>query len=471
MPQPSGPVPIEGRTQGGCPQGSSWNGEQCVHKQVVTEVECPAGTMLRDGKCVAAVSTGIVECDAYLAVLEKCAKNTFANGPHVYLVWTNDWESTNVAVIDVSEPAKPRLTGKLQVPSSLYAYDLPPQLVPSGDGVVQIGSTLVFRHVATPDDGYGYGYGYDCSGQPIDPYTGDPAPGASLRQAYLEVVDLSDPDHPVRAATVALPEAAGHTLLRAAGKSVLSSHWVPLQGNPSKARFYLDRIDVSEPGAPELPAPINVPGSLLAYDAERGRVLTVDYQRETRHDVTAEQCGQQYGYDYCFEPADQYSYDYTSPGTCTRLHRVFKLLDIEGAAASLRGAMPIEDGTQLSSLLQGQDRIFAWAYNYDWQGDDPYSWYGRLMVLSAFETGSIALATVDAKELSSAYPIEVSGRRLVLARYDVPSVTALDAADLDDLHVGKTTELRAWANRARVDGDRVLCALGTWGLQVVELGD
>jgi formylglycine-generating enzyme required for sulfatase activity len=38
-----------------CPDGATWDGAKCVQKQV--SIECPAGSSLQDGKCVARVST------------------------------------------------------------------------------------------------------------------------------------------------------------------------------------------------------------------------------------------------------------------------------------------------------------------------------------------------------------------------------------------------------------------------------
>lgn len=52
-----GLLAISGRAEGGCPSGSSFDGTQCVQKQVVTQVECPAGSKLENGRCIASVST------------------------------------------------------------------------------------------------------------------------------------------------------------------------------------------------------------------------------------------------------------------------------------------------------------------------------------------------------------------------------------------------------------------------------
>jgi hypothetical protein len=52
-----GLLPIEGRSAGGCPAGSTWDGKACVQTQVVTQISCPPGTTLSGNQCVGNVST------------------------------------------------------------------------------------------------------------------------------------------------------------------------------------------------------------------------------------------------------------------------------------------------------------------------------------------------------------------------------------------------------------------------------
>jgi hypothetical protein len=51
-----GLLPINGRAEGGCPPGSTFDGKQCVQRKVVTEVDCPPGSVAEQGRCVARVS-------------------------------------------------------------------------------------------------------------------------------------------------------------------------------------------------------------------------------------------------------------------------------------------------------------------------------------------------------------------------------------------------------------------------------
>src|SRR5690606_13138808 len=93
----------------------------------------------------------------------------------------------------------------------------------------------------------------------------------------LEIVDFSDADEPQRT-TVKMPPSLGSTGLLVSGNQVVSSHFEVSPTNSSNVRFYLDRVDLSDAQEPKLLARVNIPGSLLAYDAELSRALTVDYR-------------------------------------------------------------------------------------------------------------------------------------------------------------------------------------------------
>jgi len=389
----------------------------------------------------------------------------FAHGQHAYLVWpSDDGTKVRVATVDLTDAAHPSLAGQIELPFT--AYDLfgwygSGAVVSSGDPVVQVGSTLVFRRLEA--DPYGY---YD----PYYPQQGGVDPALTLRKAWLEVVDLSNPAQPSHAATVALPDAAGHTLMRVSGTQVMLSHWVPLPNDSSKARFYLDRIDVASPASPAALVPVNVPGSLVSYDSSVNRMLTVDYQRLITEDVTSETCWQSYGYDASFEPNDPE--DWYGLGTCTGMRRAFKLVQVYGASASLLDTQQLEDGTYFWSVFVGDDRVFASVNNSQWATEgDPYWSSSRLLVLGGIHDGELQFAEVEGEELGYTYPVVASGTRLVSAGYAPTGIWTLDAADMDAMAFEQKAELRAYVNHVTVSGDLALCSLGTYGLEVVNLSE
>jgi hypothetical protein len=131
---------------------------------------------------------------------------------------------------------------------------------------------------------------------PWDYHFGDsPTPGAKLS---YEVVDLSDPTAPVLASRLDVEPALADGAFGSVrgltrdvaggfrvdgsidGPSVVSgallvgSHSEPTSGR--WFRFYLDRFDFSDPRSPIALDPIEIPGSVLDFDAATGGLLTLE---------------------------------------------------------------------------------------------------------------------------------------------------------------------------------------------------
>jgi hypothetical protein len=318
---------------------------------------------------------GAVDLGAMLAAAEQdqsCyswsswGSRMFADGNSVFLVWPAwNGSTARVAVVDVSDPSKPRVASSMDVPVDVYSYGgyywgYWNQLMSTGEPVVQLGSQLAFLSVDVPRDEWGY---------PLY------QPGwGSIHPASVRVLDLSNPDAPRVAGTVALPNGGGHTGLVAQDGRVLSSHWEPVDEMPGKVRFYLDRIDLGDPDAPELLEPINVPGSLVSLDSASSNLLTVDYQRETLENVTNPACYAAFNYGATFEPNDPQWWDHYDSydqilGRCTLMHRKLRLTSLNetDASATLLGEHPLPDGAWMGRLLVADDRVFTTS--------DPYYTY------------------------------------------------------------------------------------------------
>jgi len=373
----------------------------------------------------------------------------FANGDHVYLVWpSHDWSSTRVAAIDVSDPANPQVKGQLTVPVALgygwYGYS---GVVASGDSVVQAGSTLVMQRVE--DAGINQ---------------------TQLLKGILDIVDLSNPAQPKLASSYQLPLAYGYTPLRIEGKTVLTSHWAPLANDASKVKFYLDRVNVAAPTAPLASPPVNVPGSLVAWEAGSSRILTADYKRTTHQVASSEACWKDYGYDASFVPSNPSGFD--GPGTCSTLQKTLKLASVNGNQASLLDSYPVADGTSISNVMVGDGRVFAPTNNYDWYvSDGPYWTSYKMMVIGGMAEGSIDVAFAEGQELAESYPVAADGERLVMTSWNPPSLTVLDASDMGNLEVERKAELASYVNDVTVHDGKALCSLGAYGLEVVDLSE
>lgn len=382
-------------------------------------------------------------------------------GSHVVLIWNNDYYyygedgNTGVAVIDVSEPSDPVLVAHKTFDFEFggyggyyygyYGYGYGSAVLTTGSAVVQHGSTVVLQQRPK------YDY-YDDDATP-KPYK-------------LRILDLSDPADPVLANTVELPDALGQTPLQLEGSVVLTSHWEPVAGKPGKVRFYVDRVDVSSPHAPQVLPSINVPGSLVARDPASGRIATVDYRREAFAASSYHDCHEDHGQD-----GGKWNWQ---DDTCVVMHRTIKLVDVQGSQATLRDELPIEDG-DYGQVALGEDRIFLVRYGfYNYYGSEPGDPTDKLMTLSGFGDGELRLS--DATPLSddrySWSTLIPYGTRVVAVGRHPGSVAVFDATEASEAPVLlRSEELVGNLYDVTLHGDTAICSLGNWGVQAVSLTD
>jgi hypothetical protein len=94
----------------------------------------------------------------------------------------------------------------------------------------------------------------------------------------LNVLDLSDPAHPVLRPKLTMPAEEEAVALVEDGSGVWVNYKQPTQlpgDSRPYVRYFIKRLDMSNPAAPTLGAAINVPGELLA--AQQDTLLTKDY--------------------------------------------------------------------------------------------------------------------------------------------------------------------------------------------------
>ncbi|WP_438025785.1 beta-propeller domain-containing protein [Sorangium sp. So ce233] len=378
----------------------------------------------------------------------------FAYGQVAYLLWPSyDRWKTGLAVIDLSVPSAPRIASRRELPFSggaLYPYRYYGPLVAAGDTVVQAGSTLMIRTTQEHREG---------------------SEALPSHRGWLEILDLSDPTSPAHR-SVALPEGEGYAGLQIDGTTVLTSHWVPLADDPARARFYLDRIDVKDPSSPVVRPPVNVPGSLLAFDSASRRLLTVDYEALEFEVTDREACYAAVAHHEQFAPKDREHRH--GPGTCRGTRRAFKLLEVGDDVARLLDERAIDDGTAFAQAFVGDDRVFMLTYGSRAVSDDGGTSYKySALVASGLAEGIVDVAAYESEEIGHVAPLLADGTRLVVASAQPPAISVLDATDLDDLTFERKGELSSYAYQdpVTVSGDRALCSLGQYGLEVVDLGD
>src|SRR5690606_9145542 len=142
----------------------------------------------------------------------------------------SDRYSSQVVTIDVSDPQAPVLAGDIELDfSPSYGFGHTYGMATSGQPVVGFASALAFAQQE---------YEYDDNGN---------------RESTLfavNIVNLSDPAAPV-VEVVELPKMVGATGLLLSGQTLALSHFESADNDDTgKVRFYVDRIDVSDPQNP-----------------------------------------------------------------------------------------------------------------------------------------------------------------------------------------------------------------------------
>ena len=195
----------------------------------------------------------------------------FSNDDHLFVLY-RDVEDYSVKLqsVDLSDPTNPQLASLLTLPETFDTYGYYYGWwwwgwwwYPRYDSVTQVnGSTLVFH--ASRCWWYWYGC-YD---------GGDPD--------QLLVVDLSTPDTPVLASQLSLTNRPYAGNFMADGDKVVFTHFqyvnFPGHNEHQWVRYYMNRLDVSDPYDPQLLTPVNVPGVVLDINLASGRIVTEDYQ-------------------------------------------------------------------------------------------------------------------------------------------------------------------------------------------------
>ena len=196
----------------------------------------------------------------------------FVNGNQVYVAYSAGYAGQagymGFAVIDFTNPQTPVLAGHKLLPigstvggaksryyNDSYYYGCGigyyynnNGVYPSGERIVMVGSSLVLQDLV-----------------PIE-VDGNNYYGTREAKATLHTVDLSNPANIQLVSSSVIDEGASSSGMFVDGTKVLTSHSEVVADQPGRVRFYLDRIDVTTPSAPQRDK-VNVPGSLFGVDS------------------------------------------------------------------------------------------------------------------------------------------------------------------------------------------------------------
>jgi hypothetical protein len=377
-------------------------------------------------------------------------------------------------IVDLSDRSAPRAVGS-------FALD------PAGD------DTYITNVVQTDDAllvGRSQGY-----------YNYDPSNGKSSSPRYFyDVIELSNPVAPTVASRFEVPESiagggwgrfygdcsldmgwgwyyGGGNAELTDGNMVVSQHSVPVPGNPSQVKYYLDRIDVSDPYHPDMLPSINIPGSAIHFNSETNELVTLDYQ-ETVESAT--------DYSDCYAKGAWGWFD-TSPNVCHVTRRSLNSLVIEGDRAVRKSQLLLDRTRRTGNIAVSDNRIFYTTTNFQTSGGyaviDVDTASGRATPATPPPTSPVTLESLlmdggqltrlPSQELRRTPPdyyygqLYARGER-VFEIFD-NTVTVIDTFD-PAAPTRLSHELPIWGCQSlEVSGDTAYCAAGQRGVEVIDL--
>ncbi|HET9597436.1 MAG TPA: beta-propeller domain-containing protein [Anaeromyxobacteraceae bacterium] len=315
--------------------------------------------------------------------------------------------------VDVSDPLAPRLRGRLAL-SDAEAPAFGPWWWGWGDEAVLVGDALAVHRQG--------GRCWDLC----------PAGGGGAPLDEVRVYDLSDPDRPALAATVPLPTNGWSWGLTASGASVWLTHW---SWQSSEGRYFLDRIDLSDPAHPALLPSVNVPGVFVAASPDGARVYTL----ETRWDR---------------DPVASFVHalDLTARGTAR----------LAGSAALSGWPSGVVTGGGRAYITLTHPLTYSGSGSTSWAT----SWEVRLAAVA------LAGPRVESEQAVSGWPgprLAAGGKLFLDASWPDQGLLVYDLADPAHPAFQELFPTRSWARGIVVADGRAYLPSGPYGVPVVPL--
>lgn len=341
----------------------------------------------------------------------------------------------------------------------------------------------------------------------------------STLETRLRVLDMRDPSN-VTMKLLPFQAAASYSGLISDGDTVLTSHMV--DGGKGRARFYVDRFDVSDPSNPQQLPSVNVPGALLHYDAASGRAITTEQKRTLVNGLTYPECANRFSYFEWNDPsanvkggvsrggtatppsaasAPMIAGDSAAPvkpiepvypkGDCTGFTQSLHLVQLLQDGAALEDTITLDESQQLTASSMGDGVVFGSIGQGGYYGGprggvlidcfgpcggpvfDPKP--SELLVLGGFGSGKFEVGqiSVENNDANSWYgfwgtpPVYASGKKALLVGQK--DVAIIDATTASKPVISRRVDLIAPPQSVDVRNGRALLVLGAQGVQWLSL--
>jgi hypothetical protein len=240
----------------------------------------------------------------------------------------------------------------------------------------------------------------------------------------LSVYDLSDPDQPRLASTVDVGRGWAWGL-QAVDRFVWLTHF-EWDGSSPRGRYFLDRVDLADPAAPEVLADVNVPGVFFGASEDGRRVFTLE----------------------------SWWTDATTPVTWAHG------LTLTDGGARLGGSVALTGDAWRAEAAGG----VAWIPATTWGSD------GATVRLYAIDLASMAIASEQVVRGDGAWLSRVAGGKLfLLASWADPGLLVYDLSDPRQPAFERFFRTEAYPWDVVVGGGWAYLPSGAYGVPMVKL--
>jgi hypothetical protein len=240
-------------------------------------------------------------------------------------------------------------------------------------------------------------------------------------------------------------------------------------------------VDISDPRAPAVLPSVNLPGSLIAYDAASSNAITSDYRNVTV-DASQKVCQEELGgwFHGASVPVDYVN----ERGKCTVVEQTLRLVHVADGLARVVDSETLPLGELVSTTALGDDRLFVSLgrprHNGGFALDAPSYYYQSfdvdtvpLLVLSGLRSGRFTSARVelDGGDSWGSLPLLARGTQAVLSTGFRGKLSVVSAADPARPVILREAELSGYAYDVDLVGDSAIASLGFDGAQAISLAE
>lgn len=371
--------------------------------------------------------------------------------------------ASRIVTVDVSSPSQPKILGQANLDfGEGWSYWYGGTLVSAGQTSVAVGDAFVMLATESVQNSNGYSVG---------------------TKSVAHVLDMSDPSNPSDT-RFEVPSISGTTGLFTSGSTVAFGYYTASPTDSERVRFYANRIDVSNPAQPKAMAPVNVPGSLIAFDAKSSNAMTADYEAVTIKNVSNQDCYTKYGsWEFVQNENDEV-------GTCSTMRHTVNLVKLGERFASLLGSKQLDKGQGISQVAQGEDRLFitggnSYGYRYAIAGDVAMGsstwggyWYGfnqgelPLFVAAGLSSGEFSLGSLNLKSGNNWYgtgPMVASGQRVLFSSGWQGELVVVDGAVATEPAIVQQIDIPGYVSDLSVKSGVGIASMGYDGVTTVRI--